>query len=285
MSRFLFVANIIIIAIYSSNIYASNQPPANAEYEYFKPLAPAKKPNYNQIANPNQYHGDHSKQWYKKNDKKRPWYINFGLNNALFKNVNNVKVKKLSYPDAQLVLNEGSFNGQYSLNRKGSLGIDLALGYQKNKNLRFELELSHFKANIKSAILPNAGVIDSEDKSFAETDFSITPLTLSILFNINNAGSFTPYIGAGFGYGMVGVSKEYEFNPVQQLKLGFNYKLNKKMRINISYRTISLGTISYLLPLNSPKISEANKKYSKSEYTIEHDEDFHVLSLGYQFLF
>lgn len=258
--------------------------------EYYKPLSPpARKQemerSMERIDNINQYEGDHGYLWYRKHQHKRSWYINFHLNHSFFEDITDFKIKRLSYPDASVEVAEGdlSVNNTHYIRRKGNLGMEFALGYKRQNRFGYELEISHHKAVVTAVSLPIKEPEASGFGTIDEVEFSVTPITANLVVNLVNGIYFVPYIAAGIGYAAVGITKDYDMYPVEQYKAGMNYKLNEKMSINIAYKRIILGTIKYPFTLRSDSVTDT--KYASAQYTIDHDQDFDVLSIGYKFAF
>ena len=91
------------------------------------------------------------------------------------------------------------------------------------------------------------------------------------------------YIGGGMGYAVIGTTSEYDIYPASQYKIGFNYKLSEKIRINIGYKKVMLGNIRF--PYKVTEENADNTSYNTRIYIMEYEQDIDILSMGYQFLF
>ena len=289
--RFLFKIFMGLCFFYSS--FASSDvsediDTTNYIYEYIEPI-PQKYKNrkrHSETPNLNQYKGDHSSQWYRRNDLKKAWYFSFNLNYSFFKDTA-ISIKHLSYPDAQVEIDEQTLSQHNSsalkLGRKGNLGFGFVLGYQKHKRLRYEFEIDHYKAEITDTVLL-VKLPEGEGSGAIEMpEFSITPITFNILLNLSNSEVLIPYIGYGYGYASIGSSKEYDFFSSKQIKIGFNYNITDKITINLAYKKIDLGKIEYSMNVNRPGVLDQN--YRNSEYLIEHEQNLETIILGYNFVF
>ena len=99
----------------------------------------------------------------------------------------------------------------------------------------------------------------------------------------SNSRFFVPYIGGGMGYAVIGTTSEYDIYPASQYKIGFNYKLSEKIRINIGYKKVMLGNIRF--PYKVTEENADNTSYNTRIYIMEYEQDIDILSMGYQFLF
>lgn len=263
--------------------------------EYFKPLPPPTKQQVNKrqktFSNINQYEGDHSAKWYRKRQAKKSWYIIFDLTYSFFQDVDNLKVNRVVYTDNNT--ENGALNYTGTIDGKGALGMDFALGYQRKERYRFEVELSAYRAFLTSIKGNNFTDISLDGGNYIESGpevingvgdvLTVTPLTFNILINLRTEKKVIPYIGGGAGYAVIGTTREYDLYPVTQYKVGLNYKLSKKININLAYKRVMLGDISY--PYTVREENTANPAYNERIYTMEYEQNLDILSMGYQFIF
>ena len=262
--------------------------------EYFKPISPPgsflKNKEREKESNVQQYQGDHSFLWYRKNQDIAKFYINFNLSYSLYKDVENLSINHVGYPDA--TNSEGQLGYKGTLEGNGALGFGLAFGYQKKNFLRYEIDIASHRArltNVKSASFTNkvitSGYTETGPEIIEEKNdsFTITPIMFNIILNLSKNKIITPYIGGGMGYAFIGVTKEYDIHPAKQFKFGFNYRLSEKMNFNIGYRKVMMDNIKYVF--KTSKTNTADTRYNNREYVFEHSQDMEVFTIGYKFEF
>ena len=271
-------------------VFASEE--NNYEYEYIQPKKPVEEVIINpqeEIENFSQYKGDHNKKWYKKTKKERNKYINFAINYS-FANDLDVISDNVFYPTA----NDSAINVGYlgKIDRKGGLGIDLAYGFELNKLIDFEVETHYtrsyvnkfIKTKINSKSLGSPTYTEEGPKNpEKEDDEVLTSLSATANIILNFPGEkFSPYIGGGYGIGIIGISSDYNEHEVIVAKLGLNYILNYKMKFYLQIKQLMFDRVKYSYNTSQ---TETNTAYNDKKYYFEHYFDETILSIGYKFNF
>jgi len=297
MTRLL-AASLVFTSFSFFALAENNQPTQtapNTNIEYFTPQPPPssqlKREEALDLENKdyNQYTGDHGFMWYQKHEDDTNKYITFDLNYTLADDaditVNNVEYPAVPAEDAGL-----GYRGTIDL--KGGLGLGMAFGYQKDEAFRYELEFTYSRMYINQFVDSFADVSkdsgnyieqgpevieDQNDVLKAFSGFA------NIVFNLGKSKKTIPYVGAGYGYGLIGVSSSYDASPVYQFKGGIIHKLNDKMRLYVGVKQVFYGDVTYAYKVEEN--NTANTAYNERIYTIEQELKTMVFSIGYKFNF
>lgn len=137
-----------------------------------------------------------------------------------------------------------SFDGGYNLNA--------AVGNSFANGMAIELEFSYNKADadkLEGREFSVKGLpVRSHDEDLRNSDVSIKTLMVNGLYNYKNSSAFTPYAGAGIGFGWINVDgKTTDFSETNfafQILAGVEYALTDNLALSTGYRYLNAGEIS-----------------------------------------
>lgn len=167
--------------------------------------------------------------------------------------------------DGELTIAPDTFSGEADL--ETGLFASVALGGTTASGISAEIEVLQLTTDIDTA--------DIEAALGGPFDASLETLgtVINVAYNFDTGNQFTPYVGAGVGYGetqweLDGGEAE-EKGIIWQLKAGATYALSDTVTLDAGYRYITL-----------PKTS-----YSEPGVSLEIETAAHVLTIGARYSF
>lgn len=301
MTRLL--ASSIIILYYITNVSASslNQ---NFEYEYYLPPQKPQKIRKldSQINDYKQYYGDHNSRWYRKNENLKKHYILFDTNytNSAVIEVSSDEVK---YPqNTNNPSEELNYEGDMSL--KSALGLGISYGYNVTNYWSVELDTSFIRFNIaefdsdytKSL---DTGIDDNSDPPVAINYDEIGPEAIAeendtlkafvgsanLVLNLENKTRYKPFIGVGYGIGLLGASAGYDAHNYILYKAGMYFRLSKNVNFYLAGKYYDFANVKYSYKVIKDQMLAAKKSFNERVYSLEHNLDFYTINIGYIFKF
>ncbi len=141
----------------------------------------------------------------------------------------------------------------------------IAGGADAGNNFSFEGEFVFLNADIDTSEADAiVGPLNASTKSYGGL--------VNLIYNFKT-DSFSPYVGAGVGYGEAGYEMDGEFEDdagvIWQLKAGAVFPISENLSIDAGYRYVSLPAF---------EVSEGTE-------SIEVDSSAHILSVGARFAF
>lgn len=132
-------------------------------------------------------------------------------------------------------------------------------------------KLTAYPVRIEAEFVATENDVD-ETEDFGEVTASSQSIFLNAIYDFQ-AGGFTPYVGAGVGYGRVGFESEGDEQNdrgfVWQVRAGVNYALSERTTIDFGYRYLTL-----------PEFERA-----ESGLEVSAEGEVHTLSVGARFSF
>lgn len=162
------------------------------------------------------------------------------------------------------IVGVGSASGEGDL----EIGVftSAAAGVRTSSGFTYEAEVMYFNTDIDTGDLDAAigAPLDASVESYA--------IMANILYNFE-AGSFTPYVGAGLGYGKsifaLGGEDEEDAGLAWQLRAGVSVPMSDSITWDIGYRYVVAPTF----------------EVSEGLTSMEVDTTAHVLSVGARYAF
>ena len=235
--------------------------------------------------------------------KKGNYYINFAISYPLNKKIDEVAIDGVEYPDAEQEITNFDYIGE--VETKGGVGLNTSFGYSRGF-LKYELDFIYSKIvldEFTARSVTSEAVIDNA-QSYTEIGPNLTSveddnatvkigsLSVNLLLNLRSKEKkLRPFIGAGYGYAIIGAGGDKETSAISNIKYGFEYKLNKKVRFFVSMTEIDFGKVEYEYEVNFPATLTTadgvvtNANLSKRIYSLEHELKEKILLLGYNFSF
>jgi len=110
---------------------------------------------------------------------------------------------------------------------------------------------------------------------------------VNVLYDIPMEGGFTPYVGAGVGYGSTtfDIDNEgvHDEDVVWQLRAGATYPVNETLTLDFGYRYLEMATWEDSFPVDDISGAEDEEDFVPGTLGIEFEPSAHILTVGARF--
>ncbi|MBL6785695.1 MAG: hypothetical protein ISQ32_05260 [Rickettsiales bacterium] len=302
---------IIIITLFAKSVFAEEE----IVYE-FEDAAPIKKQNVEHKPqnygpmNVDQYEGDHSYWWYEKHDKKYRFYFGMSMPYNLGMDLDDVLLDTIDIPtditdsNGNVVMAAGiqNINSNVDLSSGGGIGFTIKTGVEYNSFIRIDAELGN-----KQLYFDSIDLINQNTGGGTSTSYDISDDDVSLMYNyagINLAVEYprgikavSPFFGVSFGGGYFSTSGlGDDFTPYTQASLGFSYRFNDKVILEVSAASLLItDSFTFNLENTVDNLTVSGTTYENVDADVDiaatYDSDIsgdliiNSIVIGYRFLF